>query len=354
MTTGTALPSERELSEALRIERTTLRKAIRDLANDGLVVRRHGVGTFVGDPANRRTASKGLQVGILLWECECLWRQGAWLYMRQVYEKIVSAASMLGLGLQVPGPGAGAAEVLALVRENKVQGLIALPYRRRAELELLEKLNLPKIILERRDRRPALDSVVIDSHPGVYAGVSELIRLGHRRIAYVGLLCPDHDRSTETRKRFRMSGDSPDRWRAYREALDDAGIDYDPACFVEIDESLASAERAIHQLLALQSAPSAILAFEDDVALLLLQALRARGLRIPDDVSVLGFGDSNDRARRGELATVEVDYAQMADIAVRRLYERMTLGGIAGQTFLVETRFKAGASIGPCCAERQG
>jgi DNA-binding LacI/PurR family transcriptional regulator/DNA-binding transcriptional regulator YhcF (GntR family) len=344
---GMALPSERQLSAELRIDRLTLRQAVDRLEKDRLIRRQRGVGTFVEEPSKRKPATQKLQVGILVWGGDRLWQTGCCAYMKDVYEKFCSSLLQLGMGVYSQTAGNGLEEFQSAVQSRLIQGVISLPYGSKKDLAFLEGIDLPKILLEYRDRRPGMDNVLVDSHPGVYAGVTELLKLGHRNIVYVGALLIDKDRSTETQKRFRMAGDSLDRLRAFRQALDDEGIPFNSAMFEEIDYSQASADALIARCMARNPAPTAYVVFEDELSMNVLRSLRARGLEAPRDVSLLGFGNSVPESRDGQLATVVVNYEQMVDQSVRRIFERMTLGGISGQTLLVDSRFKSGASMGP-------
>lgn len=344
---GKPLPSERQLSAQLRVDRITLRQALDRLAKEHLVRRQRGVGTFVEDPAKRQATVKAFQVGVLTWQYERQWATGCCAYLKDVFGMLSTSLVSMGMGIVTPNLAGGPNELLQAVAAHKLHGLISLPCSGKQQFDLLAGIDLPKILLEVRERHPDLDNVLIDSQPGVYAGMQELLRLGHRHIMYAGALVLDRDRGTATRKQYRMAGDSFDRLRAYRIALDDAGIPFDSRNFVELDYIQASAHALIARLKVENRLPSAFLVFEDELAMNLWRALEAHGLQVPRDVSLLGFGNSAPEAHEGRLATSVVDYPQMVDFAVRRIYERMALGGMAGQTLLIESRFKPGASIAP-------
>src|SRR6476619_3202462 len=101
--------------------------------------------------------------------------------------------------------------------------------------------------------------------------------LGHRRIAQIA--GPSGWLATE------------DRRRGYRAALASAGILPDPALEVYSIPEVDPGREAAASLLALPDPPTAIAAFNDDTAIGAIQAARARGLRVPEDVSVVGFDD---------------------------------------------------------------
>jgi len=110
--------------------------------------------------------------------------------------------------------------------------------------------------------------------------VRHLLALGHRRIALLNGF-------TEQAARDFAEG--------YQEGLTSAGVDFDPALVLPLDNSepyfYEIGERAVEQLWSLPTPPTALLATDDEVALGALRALQRRGLRVPEDVAVIGCDD---------------------------------------------------------------
>src|SRR5215210_8543351 len=102
-----------------------------------------------------------------------------------------------------------------------------------------------------------------------------LLQLGHRRIAQI--TGPSGWVATEGRR------------RGYRAALAAAGILPDPALEVEAIPEIEPGREAAEKLLDVPERPTAIFAFNDNIAIGAIQAARARGLRVPDDLSIVGF-----------------------------------------------------------------
>ena len=107
--------------------------------------------------------------------------------------------------------------------------------------------------------------------------MQHLLALGHRRIAAV--TGPAGWQATE------------DRRRGYYAALAGAGILPDAELEVEGDFEIAGGVTAGEQLLDLRNPPTAVFAFNDNLAIGVIQAARSRGLRVPEDLSVVGFDD---------------------------------------------------------------
>ncbi|XVU21894.1 LacI family DNA-binding transcriptional regulator [Actinoplanes sp. CA-054009] len=122
-----------------------------------------------------------------------------------------------------------------------------------------------------------LPSVGASNWSGGFAATRHLIDLGHRRIA--AITGPARILSS----RARLDG--------YRAALDDAGLAIDPALIREGDFHVDDGLIFTRELLKLSAPPTAIFAFNDAQALGVYQAAAAAGLRIPDDLSIVGFDD---------------------------------------------------------------
>jgi LacI family transcriptional regulator len=164
--------------------------------------------------------------------------------------------------------------------------------------------------------------------------MSHLLGLGHRRIA--AITGPRGWVATE------------DRRRGYHAALAAQGILPDPSLEVEADFEIAPGRDAAGHLLDLHDPPTAIFAFNDNLAIGALQAARDRGLRVPGDLSVVGFDDVEPATIvTPTLTTVRQPLAEMGRTAVSllmRLLERQRF-----ETLRVElaTRLVVRESTGP-------
>ncbi len=123
----------------------------------------------------------------------------------------------------------------------------------------------------------AISSVRCDDHEGGYQATRYLVRLGHTAIATI--LGPDNEQCTR------------DRLAGYGQAFVDGGIIPDPVLQASGDWSADSGYEATRQLLATGRPFSAVFAQNDRMAVGCLRALREAGLRVPEDVSVIGFDD---------------------------------------------------------------
>jgi DNA-binding LacI/PurR family transcriptional regulator len=135
-------------------------------------------------------------------------------------------------------------------------------------------------LVEIRDRRATesqTDQVIADYRAAAVAAMQHLIDLGHRRIGLVYAVA-----QTEL-------GD--DRLEPYRQALASVGVAPDAALEVHCGAAIEEGYAAARQLLALPEPPTAILAINDVMAIATLRAAGDCGLRVPEDLSVIGFDD---------------------------------------------------------------
>jgi DNA-binding LacI/PurR family transcriptional regulator len=147
-----------------------------------------------------------------------------------------------------------------------------------SEVERIRAAQLPCILVD--GVHPSLPSIAVDDVAGGEMATRHLIELGHRRIAHIG----------DTPPEFRFEW-SRDRTRGYEQALRRAGIEVRPEYVREGTRLLHVARGIAGELLSLPERPTAIFAASDTQAFGTLEAARARGLRVPEDLSVIGFDD---------------------------------------------------------------
>ncbi len=134
-----------------------------------------------------------------------------------------------------------------------------------------------------------------------------LIQKGHRRIALLeGRFSPQiyHDRHN-----------------GYMDAIVSAGLTVDPLFMRDVDANELCAETCAREMLSCPERPTALLCTNDTIAVGAMKAAMRMGLRIPEDVAVIGFDDSYvSRVIEPELTTVRIDSLQMGKLAVEMLF----------------------------------
>ncbi|AJZ85554.1 LacI family DNA-binding transcriptional regulator [Streptomyces antimycoticus] len=171
--------------------------------------------------------------------------------------------------------------------------------------EELRRLNVPIVVVDPAGS-PALDAPTVGATnwAGGMAATEHLLSLGHRRIGLIAgpprLLC----------SRARLDG--------HRAALEAAGVPFDPALVVQGDFYHESGFHGCVQLMDADAPPTAVFASSDQMALGAIEALRRRGLRVPEDVSIVGFDDLPEvRWSAPPLTTVRQPLSDMGKLAAR-------------------------------------
>ena len=173
---------------------------------------------------------------------------------------------------------AGETAYVGLLREQQVDGLIvSAPRSDDSQLSRLYEEGYP-LVLHGRLPDCALPFVDIDNVGGAHKGVSHLTGLGHRRMGLI----------TNAPLSYTSS---QDRLTGYRQALQEAALPLDDELVRYGEFSPQSGRKAMESLLALPSPPSAVLVASDVVALGAMAAVRKQGIRIPQDIALVGFDD---------------------------------------------------------------
>ena len=168
------------------------------------------------------------------------------------------------------------------------------------------------VLVNCHDRDHLLPSVTPGDITGAFAATSALIAAGHRRIAHL----PGEGWSEAAR----------DRLLGFRRALAAQGIAFDPSLVSQPTWTVASGRTQMATLLDLPDPPTAVFCFNDRVAIGAYEALTARGLAVPQDLSVVGFdNDDLSALMQPPLTTVVLPHDEMARWAVTRLLERSDL-----------------------------
>jgi LacI family transcriptional regulator, galactose operon repressor len=213
--------------------------------------------------------------------------------------------------------------------------LVVLPEESSEELERVLDSNYRFVVIDPRLPLDARIPAVSAAHSaGADEAVRHLLALGHRRIA--AITGPRGWVATEERR------------RGYHAALASAGILPDPAREIEADFEIPGGVSAANARLDLADPPTASFAFNDNLAIGAIQAAHARGLRVPEDLSVVGFDDSEHASLvTPALTSVRQPLAEMGRTAVSLL--RRLLDGQRVETLHLElgTRLVVRASTAP-------
>lgn len=197
-----------------------------------------------------------------------------------------------------------------LVVRRQMDGVILAGEADPAMLEQLISLSIPVVLLNNRVDREDLPCVVADHLEGARIATRHLTDRGHRRIALLA------GRFSQQISTARLEG--------YLTALRESGLVPDSSLMAELDATVEEAERAMGGLLSLSDPPSAVFCTNDTIAAGAMKAIARAGLRVPDNVAVVGFDDSYFcRLLAPELTTVRIDPVAMGKAAIDALFSLM-------------------------------
>ena len=168
--------------------------------------------------------------------------------------------------------------------------------------------NIPVVVLNNLIEMEGLPCITVDNYHGAKEAASYLIEKGHRRI---GLLAG----------RF-----SPriyaERYQGYVDALTEAGIALDTGIVWDLDANEKQAEARTNELLHMDNRPTALLCTNDTIAVGAVKAVLRAGLRVPEDLAIIGFDDSIvSRVIEPELTTVRIDSYRLGELAAELLFQ---------------------------------
>jgi len=206
------------------------------------------------------------------------------------------------------------ARYLRLLEEQRVQGILITPATRSIRhLQTLRDRGTLVVLLDRRSADGDVCSVSVDHAHGGELAADHLFELGHRRIAFIN--GPLH------------LSQCAERRRGMRRAAREAGFDADESIVeytIDPLTSLEQAERHVDELLALEDRPTAVVCVNDQIAFTVLRALAQRRVRVPRDISVVGYDD--------------VEFAAMLTPALTSIRQpKYEVGRAAAELLLAET-----------------
>jgi len=303
------LPTEEELVNSHGLSRTTIRRAMSDLVNEGLLERMAAKGTFVKEPLSEDQAKK--VIGIIApfpeifveeatpdtWERNCDFLNGlfAEAALHSVQPEIIPYSLHC---LDDKGDRAGSIFLCVYDGGGDI-------------LDGVKRSGMPYTIVANRSTLPkdAGNAVVYDGTSAISECVRFLADSGHKRIAYVGAL-----------------GGS--KFHAYQKALEacqipfDAEITEECSAYGGFQEGTAAAAK---RLLDRAPAMNAILCATDLKAIAVLRLLKERGVRVPEDISLMGCDDIREAAMQDPpLTTFSLPWREVGVQAMRSVIRQIT------------------------------
>ena len=339
---GSRVPSENTLQSLLGISRSTIRQAIHAAKAEGLLVSVPGKGTFVSPNANRSGSSRliGFVIPYFHSSFDSQLLRGAESALRAHGYRVIFCNSERRLQEED--------RLLRLLLQDHVAGILIWPVMddnpARYLFDLIRQ-GTPVSLMDRSLPGLAADVVLCDNFHGGHAATQHLIALGHRRIVFVA------------RPHLNLLPIG-ERWRGYQQAMREAGLEPQAPTLIGSEQEIsadyalrsythASGEdiKQIQVYLENPQRATAVFAMNDLVALEVLRAAELAHVRVPQELSVVGFDDM-DFASHLEvpLTTVAQDSFELGQQAARVLLQRIAQPNQPARLTVLPTRLVIRAS----------
>lgn len=223
-----------------------------------------------------------------------------------------------------------------LLLEHRVDGIICVVGYRSLSgtsrwLAETSRDRVPCVIVDSSIPGAVVDYVVGDDRQGALAAVSHLLRLGHRRVAHLSA--------------GKRGAPARERREGYLQALSAAGLPIDPKLVIGKSFEPVEAAECMGALLDLPKPPTAIFAADDLMAAAAIDVIQKRGLRVPQDIAVVGFNDIT-LAQYLRLTTVRLCAEERGRLAIDRLFQRMQSPELPREGIFVPTQLVVRESCG--------
>lgn len=306
-------PSETILQKKFGYSRQTVRTALQQLEDEGLITRVRGSGTYVSYEGSTENESRQ-RVGLLLsYYSDYLFPQ--------VYDGIESALTEKGYGIEVAVTknrlNDEALYLEGLIKSN-VSGLIiegsrsAFPNPNIRLFREIRKRNIPTLFIHNHYENQLFDSVEMEDARAAYELTKILIEHGHRRIG--GIFKYDDMQGIE-------------RYKGFIQCLSDYGVKFDDDCVrwystKDMDEKLS--KKGMLRMYRRTKDCTAMIVYNDEVAGYYMEFLADCGLSVPEDVSVVSFDDAElQQEQKVKLLSAVHPKYQLGRITVKNLLRMM-------------------------------
>jgi len=235
------------------------------------------------------------------------------VFIANYIDGMSQAASKLSFALEISTILEGSIEeILKAAKSDRIGGVIVLGTEiAKDEMKGFSSINVPMVIIDNYDEVLAYDFVDMNNKESVFTAIAHLVSKGHREIGIV--------ESYVTTPNFAM------RAEAFREAIKDQGLELRKEFCYQVDSTFEGAYRDMSSVLDGQPVlPTALFCSNDIIAYGCIKAFKEKEIRIPEDISVVGFDNLPSSAMmEPALTTIEVSKQQIGRLAVQLLSDRI-------------------------------
>lgn len=156
-------------------------------------------------------------------------------------------------------------------------------------------------------------SVCLNQFKGTYDGIYHLIERGHRKIAYC------------TGGFYREEGKGKERNRGYQKALEESGISVNPNWIFVNQHSIEDGQQVFQKIMQMKEKPTAVFTGSDEIASGMIAEASIHGIRIPEDLAIIGFDDQPiARVVSPKLTTIRQPVNQLGEKAVEIMFDKLS------------------------------
>lgn len=317
-----SIPSIRELAQKYKVSLFPVKKAVSELTEEGILYRRWGRGTYLAPSLKEKK-----QIRTIPKNKEKYYFLKLFLSTPQIFERKFNPTSYFVPFDILQGISRACKTFQCYIdlvftsnvnhqsssyfnlNDGVCDGIILLETTLVNILPKIKKLSLPYIAIDPDIKNSSMNVISVDAEKGVFEAVTHLIKLGHKRIGFIG-------------GSFNVSAHQ-DRLKGYKKALQEKKLNYQEKLVVECQ---AGTEKegflAMLKLLKLKDKPTAVFAASDLRAIGAMRAIKERRFRIPNDMAVVGFDDIKEAFRQyPPLTTVKYPRYELGYQAVKMLIE---------------------------------
>ena len=299
------IPSESEFSKLLEVSSITVRKALTDLVNEGVIYRVRGKGSFVSTPIS--SIDKPSNYVTLIISGNEIY-DSSYMQIIKGTQSFVSQQNCKLIIEFVENDFEQERELILKLIQSESRGLLiysANPSAAKGYLNEIRKKNIPFVMLDRCPSGYPVNCITCNNYDGAYEAVHYLISQGHH---HIGFAAYDFHLSSET-----------DRYNGYRLALADASLV--PEEDIQHMQRDLDYEKLIGQIN--QGKLTALFCANDRRALEVIEKLTNRGVQIPEQLSILGFDDfESAKFARVSLSTVRQSFDLLGYEGAALLFEQ--------------------------------
>lgn len=304
---GSRAPSERELSRMFSVHHTTAEKALRELAHEGYIERRRGSGSYIKNIKKPNTG----KIAFIVNDANSVFFAPL---IHSLQDKLGERKKQLLFFSTSESFMLEKSYIQQLLAKRQVDGFIIVPAvdvsheERRKFYKALKRRKVPFVLIFPSSSQPDFNTVQTDDEQGLYDATNFLIKQGHKNIGFVNHQIPNNIIAENC-------------LRGYKKSLQEAGLEINESSIINVaSPTMELGFKVADNILKMPDRPSAFLIIADILAIGVAIRLRENGIKIPQDIHLIGHGNSNlMKPENCNLSSVDDSIDEVCEEAVKLL-----------------------------------